>query len=104
VWPPTRGSRSKASTSQQLLTLLDELLPENPWRVQMARGSGGRARSASSGKFISKAAAARHPRTSVVESGANHGKGTHHRSAITGHFVTEATAKRHPSTTVTEKG
>lgn len=70
----------------------------------MARSSGGHARSAISGKYISKAAAARHPRTSVVERGANHGKGTHHRSAITGHFVTGATAARHPNTTVTEKG
>lgn len=70
----------------------------------MARGRGGHARSAISGKYISKAAAARHPRTSVVESSTNHGKGTHHRSAITGHFVKPATAARHPNTTVTEKG
>lgn len=70
----------------------------------MARGNGGHARSAISGRYISKSAAARHPRTSVVETGANHSKGTHHRSAITGHFVTGATAARHPNTTVSEKG
>ncbi len=68
----------------------------------MARGGGGHARSAITGRYISRAAAARHPRTSVIESGANQSKGTHHRSAVTGHFVTEATAKRHPNTTVTE--
>lgn len=70
----------------------------------MARGKGGPARSAISGKYISKAAAARNPRTSVIESGANHSQGTHHRSAITGKFVKPATAARHPDTTVTENG
>lgn len=70
----------------------------------MAKGGRGHARSAITGRYISRAAAARHPRTSVVESGANHGKGTHHRSAITGEFVTPGTAARHPNTTVTEKG
>ena len=69
----------------------------------MARGSGGHARSAITGRYISRAAAARHSRTSVVESGANHGKGTHHRSAVTGRYVTGGTAARHPNTTVTEK-
>lgn len=61
-------------------------------------------RSAITGRYIGKAAAARHPRTSVTESGANRSSGTHHRSAITGKFVTERTATRHPKTTVTEKG
>lgn len=70
----------------------------------MAKGSGGHARSAISGRYVSKATAARHPRATVVESGGNKGSGTHHRSAITGHYVTEATAQRHPNTTVTEKG
>lgn len=63
-----------------------------------------KARSAISGRYISKAAAARHPRTSVVEKGGNNSAGTHHRSAITGRYVTGATAQRSPSTTVTEKG
>jgi len=70
----------------------------------MARGSSGHARSAITGRYISRAAAARHPRTSVVERGANHSSGTHHRSAVTGRYVTPATANRHPNTTVTEQG
>jgi hypothetical protein len=65
---------------------------------------GGHARSAITGKYISRGAAARHPRTSVAESGSNRGSGTHHRSAITGRYVTNSTAQRHPNTTVTEKG
>ncbi len=65
---------------------------------------GGHARSAISGRYISRATAARSPRTTVVESGGNRGSGTHNRSAITGRYVTPATAKRHPSTTVTENG
>lgn len=68
----------------------------------MARG--GHARSAITGRYVAPATAARHPRTTVVESGSNHGSGTHSRSAITGQYVTPATAQRHPRTTVTEKG
>jgi hypothetical protein len=67
----------------------------------MAKGSH---RSAITGRYISRAAAARNPRTSVTESGRNRGSGTHHRSAITGRYVTGATAARHPNTTVTERG
>lgn len=63
-----------------------------------------RHRSAITGRYISNAAAARHPRTTVTERGANNSSGTHHRSSITGHFVTGATANRHPDTTVTERG
>lgn len=63
----------------------------------------GHARSAITGRYISHAAAARHPRTSVTESGGNRGSGTHHRSAITGHFISGAAAARHPNTSVTEK-
>lgn len=65
---------------------------------------GGHARSAITGRYASKATAARHPRTAVVESGGNRGSGTHNRSATIGRYVTGATAKRHPNTTVTEKG
>jgi hypothetical protein len=62
-------------------------------------------RSAITGRFISNAAAARHPRTSVsVPSSANQSSGTHHRSAITGHYITPAAAARHPNTSVTERG
>jgi len=67
----------------------------------MARGTH---RSASTGRFVTAATAARHPRTTVTEHGRNRSSGTHHRSAITGHFVTAATAARHPNTTVTERG
>ena len=70
----------------------------------MARGSGGRARSAITGRYVSKATAARHPRTTVVETGSNRSSGTHHRSAITGRYVTSATAKRSPNVTVTGQG
>ncbi|MHA0036618.1 hypothetical protein [Deinococcus sp. PESE-13] len=61
-------------------------------------------RSAITGRYISNAAAARHPNTTVVERGSNNSNGTHHRSAVTGQFVTEAYASRNPKTTVTEKG
>lgn len=66
--------------------------------------SSGRARSAKTGRYVTKATAVRHPRTTVVESGSNRGSGTHHRSAITGRYVTKSTATRHPGTTVTEAG
>lgn len=61
------------------------------------------ARSAKTGRFVSKAAAARDPRRTVVQSGKSSGaKGS--RSAITGRFVKGSTAKRHPDTTITEGG
>jgi hypothetical protein len=65
---------------------------------------GGHARSAMTGRYVSRATAVRHPRTTVVESGGNRGSGTRSRSAITGRYVTPATAQRHPNTTVTENG
>lgn len=61
-------------------------------------------RSAISGRYISNAAAARHPRTSVTESGANRSSGTHYRSAISGRFIGPAAAARHPNTSITEQG
>lgn len=70
----------------------------------MAKSGSGHARSASSGRYVTKATAARHPRTTVVEHGGNKGSGTHHRSAISGRYVTGTTAQRHPNTTVTENG
>lgn len=60
-------------------------------------------RSAITGRYLSNAAAARHPRTTVTESGGNTSGSTNHRSAITGNYVTESTARRHPDTTVTER-
>lgn len=69
----------------------------------MARkSSGGHARSAKTGRYVTKATAARHPRTTVVETAGNKGSATAHRSAITGRYVTKGTAQRHPDTTVTE--
>lgn len=59
-------------------------------------------RSSISGRYISNAAAARHPRTSVVESGANRTSATQKRSAITGHYITPAAAALHPRTSITE--
>lgn len=72
----------------------------------MARGksSGGSARSARTGRYVTKAAAKRHPRTTVVESGSNKSSGTAHRSAISGRYVTKTWAQRSPGTTVTENG
>ena len=65
----------------------------------------GNHRSAISGRYITPAAAARHPRTSVTESsGRNGSSGTHNRSAISGRYITPAAAARHPNTSVTEKG
>ena len=63
---------------------------------------GGHARSAISGRYISRAAAARHPHTSVNESGANRSSGTHYRSAKTGKFISAAAAARHPNTSIQE--
>ncbi len=61
-------------------------------------------RSAITGRYISNAAAARHPKTSVTESGGNTSTGTHNRSAITGHYISNAAAARHPKTSITENG
>jgi len=68
------------------------------------RSGGSRARSGISGRYISKSSAARHPRTSVVESGSNKSAGTAYRSAISGRYVTKGHAQRSPNTTVTENG
>jgi hypothetical protein len=57
-------------------------------------------RSASTGKFVKSATAARHPKTTVTQTMPSNAKGS--RSAITGRFVKPATAKRHPNTTITE--
>jgi len=61
-------------------------------------------RSAISGRYISNAAAARHPKTTVTEAGGNKSTGTHNRSAITGRYISNAAAARHPNTSVTENG
>jgi len=61
-------------------------------------------RSSITGRYISNAAAARHPHTSVREAGGNTESGTHNRSAISGRFISDAAAARHPRTSLTEKG
>jgi len=62
-----------------------------------------RNRSAITGKFISKAAAARHPRTSILDSMGGSGTPVQvNRSAITGKFISNAAAARHPKTSVKE--
>lgn len=66
--------------------------------------AGSRARSASTGRYVSKATAVRSPRTTVSESTSSKGGGKAYRSAITGRYVTKGTVQRHPSTTVTENG
>ena len=61
-------------------------------------------RSAITGRYISNAAAARHPRTSVRESSSRStGNQAVNRSAISGRFVTNATLARHPKTTLRER-
>lgn len=59
--------------------------------------------SAITGRYVTPATAARHPRTTVTSpAGGSRATSTAHRSAITGRYVTPATAVRHPRTTVTE--
>lgn len=68
----------------------------------MAKGRSS-SRSAISGRYISRAAAARHPRTSITSAGGGSGKGGgRNRSAITGKFISNAAAARHPNTSVRE--
>jgi hypothetical protein len=62
-------------------------------------------RSAKTGRYISNAAAARHPHTTVREApGPNRSTATAHRSANTGRYVTARTARNNPGGTVTENG
>ena len=58
--------------------------------------SKGHARSAKTGQYVSKATAARHPRTTVTESASGKGGGKAYRSAITGHYVFLGTRVDHP--------
>ena len=66
----------------------------------MAKGT--RARSARSGRFVTKAHARRSPRTTVVERvGGKSTNGTG-RSAISGKFVKKGTVTRNPGTTIVD--
>lgn len=57
-------------------------------------------RSAVTGRFVSRATAARHPNTTVNQTVPSHARGN--RSAISGRFITDATVARHPKTSVRE--
>ncbi|MBM7508530.1 hypothetical protein JOE61_002344 [Nocardioides salarius] len=61
-------------------------------------------RSSITGRYISNAAAARHPKTSVREAGANRSSGTHYRNAGSGEFITRAQAERNPKGSLREQG
>ncbi len=61
-------------------------------------------RSSITGRYISNAAAARHPRTSVRETGSNNSHGTHYRNASSGQYVTPQQAARNPKGTIREQG
>ena len=68
----------------------------------MAKSSGGgkNYRNASTGRFVTKAAADRNPKGTVGEArggGSTHGA---HRSAISGKFVSKAAAGRWPGKTI----
>lgn len=70
----------------------------------MARGRSA-SRSASTGRFVSRAAAARWPSRTTTE---RVGRGTGNarsvnRSAATGRFVKASTAARHPEATITQR-
>ena len=70
----------------------------------MARGRSV-SRSAGTGRFVSKGAAARWPGRTTTE---RVGRGTSntravHRSASTGKFVKASTAARHPESTITQR-
>lgn len=57
-------------------------------------------KSASTGRFVSRATVARNPSGTVRQTVG--GKASGYRSASTGRFVTAATAARHPGKTIKE--
>jgi hypothetical protein len=59
-----------------------------------------RSRSTISGRFVTKAATRRSPRTTVTEKVGGGSTGGAYRSAITGKFVSKSHGKRHPNTTM----
>lgn len=72
----------------------------------MARRSGRSVtRSASSGRFVTKAYASRAPSKTTTErvGGSTGNARAVNRSAATGRFVTAGTAARHPSKTITQR-
>lgn len=70
----------------------------------MARGRSV-SRSASTGRFVSPATAARWPSRTTTEGvgrGTRNGRSVN-RSASSGRFVKTSTAKRHPESTITQR-
>jgi hypothetical protein len=64
----------------------------------------GSYRSAKSGRYVTKAYGASHPKTTVKESPGRSGStGGQYRSAMTGRFVTAKRGKVSPQTTLREK-
>lgn len=59
-------------------------------------------KSASTGRFATRATVARHPSNTVTQT--TGGKGGGYRSATTGRFVKKSTAERHPDKTIHEGG
>lgn len=67
-------------------------------------GKGGSYRSARTGRYVTKAYGASHPRTTVKESPGQSGStGGQYRSAITGKFVIAKRGKASPHTTLRER-
>lgn len=62
-------------------------------RSSNAKPAVVRARSATSGRYVTKATATRSPRSIVTESGSNRSSDTHHRSATTGKFAPGASGR-----------
>ncbi len=86
---------------EQRYTNSPECIPVDPWGQKGANEMARSYRSAITGRYVSKAAAARHPRTSVSHGGRS-SDAQGFRSAVSGRFVKKATAKRHPDTTIQE--
>lgn len=63
------------------------------------------ARSASTGRFVSRATAQRHPGRTTTERVGGHSRNNVavNRSASTGRFVTGSTARRNPGGTITQR-
>ncbi len=70
----------------------------------MARRSGGRARSAVSGRFVRRSTARRYPSRTVVHRSFSTGRAsrTVARSATSGRFVSMSYARSHPNVTIVQ--
>lgn len=59
-------------------------------------------RSARTGRFVSRKAVSRNPKTTVRQLVPSHAIGKHYRSAISGQYISRAAAARHPNTSIRE--